>query len=105
MQLHLNEVSRWVAPDAHVALVLDGAGWHHSKSLAIPPNITLCPLPPYCPELNPIERLWLRIKERHLSFKLYTDTEAIIAAGVAAWNSLTAAEVMSVCRVGAAPAR
>ena len=105
MQLHLDEVSRSVEHDAHVVMVLDGAGWHQSKSLTIPPNITLCPLPPYSPELNPIERLWLRIKERYLSFRQYRDIDAIISAGVDAWNKVTAAEVMSICRVGAAPTR
>jgi transposase len=39
-----------------VALVVDGAGWHGSKTLNVPSNITLVALPPYCTELNPVER-------------------------------------------------
>ncbi len=45
--------------DQKIILVLDGAGWHKSKDLLIPDNMTLVFLPPYSPELNPIERLWL----------------------------------------------
>ena len=55
MNLHLAEISRSVASDVQVALVLDGAGWHSSKELRVPDNITLIPLPPYSPELNPME--------------------------------------------------
>jgi hypothetical protein len=52
---------------------LDGAGWHSSKTLCVPPNITLVPLPPYSPELNPVERVWLYLKERFLSLQLHND--------------------------------
>lgn len=105
MQLHLEAISRSVDAAVQVVLILDGAGWHFAHSLQIPPNISLCRLPPYSPELNPIERLWLWIKRRHLSFRHFADTGEIIAAGVEAWNMVTAADVMSVCRVGAAPTR
>ena len=47
-------------PDAHAVLVLDQAGWHASRSLAVPPNVTLVPLPPKCPELNVMETIWTR---------------------------------------------
>ena len=48
MNEHLASAS--VRPGNHCVLVLDGAGWHKSKELEIPENITL--LPPYSPELN-----------------------------------------------------
>jgi len=47
MSAHLVEISKTVAPGAHAILVLDGAGWHGAKSLQIPENIALSPLPPY----------------------------------------------------------
>jgi len=59
MNAHLAEISRTVAEGAHAILVLDGAGWHGSKALCIPENITLLMLPPYGPELNPIETVWV----------------------------------------------
>jgi hypothetical protein len=53
MALHLEEIATAVAPGAHAILVLDQAGWHVSKTLPVPPNITLVPLPAKSPELNP----------------------------------------------------
>ncbi len=44
-------------PEARVVLVLDQAGWHASRGLAVPDNVSLVPLPPYAPEPNPIERV------------------------------------------------
>lgn len=41
-----------------ILLVLDGAGWHVSAQLQVPPGIHLHFLPPYSPELQPAERLW-----------------------------------------------
>jgi transposase len=44
--------------------VLDNAPAHVAKALVIPANVVLIYLPPYCPELNPIERLWQDLKGR-----------------------------------------
>ena len=90
MQLFLDRFAATVAEDEHVAMVLDRAGWHGSKTLAVPANITLVPLPPYAPELNPVERVWHYLKERFLSHRLHAGYDAIVAAAAAAWNSLTA---------------
>ena len=49
MNAHLAEIARMVAPGAHAVLVLDGAGWHGSKTLVVPDNISLLPLPPTVP--------------------------------------------------------
>ena len=53
MNRHLIEISRNVADDAHAILMMDQAGWHMSNNLAAPENITIFPLPPKSPELNP----------------------------------------------------
>jgi hypothetical protein len=58
MDLHLAEIAIAVAPGAHAVILLDQAGWHTSKKLTVPTNITLMPLPPKCPELNPTENIW-----------------------------------------------
>ena len=58
MNLHLAEISKTVEPGAQALLILDGAGWHGAKALEIPQNITLLKLPPYAPELNPMENVW-----------------------------------------------
>jgi transposase len=74
--------------DGSLGLVLDGAGYHGSKALRVPSNITLVPLPPYSPELNPVERVWLYLKERFLSLRLHNDYQAIVAAAAKAWRRL-----------------
>jgi transposase len=71
-------------------MILDQAGWHRSNDLAVPENITLIPLPPYSPELNPVERVWLYLKERFLSHRLLDDYDAIVTAACKAWNRLEA---------------
>ena len=63
MSLHLAEISRAVAPDAHAVILLDQAGWHQARTLAVPDNITLMPLPAYAPELNPAENVWQYMRD------------------------------------------
>lgn len=88
MQSFLDAFAKTVADDEHVVLVLDGAGWHSGKSLRVPENITLVPLPAYSPELNPVERVWLYLKQRFLSLRLHNDYEEIVAAASKAWKRL-----------------
>ena len=44
-------------------LVLDNGRFHKAKKLIIPENIVLLFLPPYCPELNPAEKIWAKYKK------------------------------------------
>ena len=90
MQEFLNQFSETIAPDEHAVMILDQAGWHGSNALAVPANVTLIPLPPYSPELNPVERVWLYLKERFLSHRLLDDYDAIVTAACDAWNRLLA---------------
>ena len=57
MNEHLAEISRCVSAGAIALLILDRAGWHFSPKLKIPDNIAMLPLPPYAPELNPVEKV------------------------------------------------
>jgi len=90
MQVFLDHVAASRPPDAHIVMVLDGAGWHRSGALVVPEAITLVVLPPYSPELNPVERVWLYLRERFLSLRLFETTNAIIDACCDAWNRLVA---------------
>jgi transposase len=78
-----------VPGDTHAVMVLDGAGWHDQRSVTVPPNVTLVPLPAYSPELNPVERIGLYLRERHLSHRLLADYEAVVDACCKAGNALT----------------
>jgi transposase len=78
---HLKEISRQVAPGARAALICDGAGWHQSsENLCVPDNISLVPLPPYTPELNPManDRKYLRANK--LCSRVWDTYEAIVEA-------------------------
>jgi transposase len=88
MQAHLDEISLAVAPGAHAVLVLDQAGWHTTKKLDLPDNITLVPLPPRSPELNPAENIWQYLRQRWLSNHIFNDYDAILDAVCDAWNRL-----------------
>jgi hypothetical protein len=64
-QVFINEFGRANRESMNV-LVIDGAPAHIAGSLVIPDNVVLFRLPPYCPELNPIERVWQDIRKRLL---------------------------------------
>jgi transposase len=98
MNQHLRMIGEHVGPNIHVVLVLDNAGWHVAKALAVPENITLLPLPAYSPELNPLERLWCWLKEHQLSNRVYVDYDTLFQAGLDAWNTLTPERITTVCR-------
>ena len=99
MQIFLDRFAATLADGDHAVMVLDQAGWHGSHALRVPANVTLVPLPPYAPELNPVERVWLYLKERFLSHRLHADYDAIADAACAAWNRLTAeaGRIKSLC--------
>jgi transposase len=90
MQAFLDRFSETIADNEHAVMALDQAGWHGAKALTVPANITLVPLPAYSPELNPVERVWLYLKERFLSHRLLDDYDAIVDAASNAWKRLLA---------------
>jgi DDE superfamily endonuclease len=88
MNAHLAEIARAVAPGAHAVLVVDGAGWHIGGKLKIPDTLTLLKLPPYSPELNPVENIWEYLRKNKLSLRLLDNYEAIVEACCDAWNAV-----------------
>ncbi len=90
MDRHLEEISLTVAPGAHAVVTLDQAGWHGRACLAVPDNITLLPLPPYSPELNPVENVWQYLRQNHLSNRVFPEYNDIVDACCNAWNDLIA---------------
>ena len=88
MTLHLAEISAAVAPGAHAVLLLDQAGWHGSRDLVVPDNITLLPLPPRSPELNPVENVWQFMRDNWLSNRVFGSYADILDHCCYAWNTL-----------------
>ena len=91
MNEHLKEISSQVSTSAHAMLLLDQAGWHQTGGrLDVPDNITLVPLPPYSPELNPMENVWEYLRANKLCRLVWDNYEAILNACKEAWNFLIA---------------
>lgn len=89
MNEHLKEISTQVTHGAHAVLVCDGAGWHQQGgSLQLPDNISLLPLPPYAPELNPMENVWAYLRANKLCRLVWDGYDAIVAACKDAWHFL-----------------
>lgn len=76
MQLFLDEVAAR-HPDDRIVMVLDGAGWHQSQALALPANLRLLKLPPYSPELNPVEYLWDELREKSFHNLVFDSIDAL----------------------------
>ena len=84
-------------PTTFNVLIVDNARVHHAADLPLPPNVALLFQPPYAPELNPAERVWLALKD-DLAWRLFEDllalqdalAEHIEGLDAAALRSLTA---------------
>jgi transposase len=90
MAVFLAHFAHQLASGAHAVLILDRAGWHLARRLAVPDNVTLLPLPAYSPELNPVERVWLYLRERFLSHRVLDGYAAVLDAACRAWSALAA---------------
>src|SRR5258708_38214088 len=91
-----------VASGAHAVLLLDQAGWHLSDKLIVPPNITLLPLPPKCPELNPVENVWQFMRDNWLSNRVFRSYGDILEHCLPGTSSLTSLgpSCQSACAIG-----
>ena len=88
MNLHLAGIATMVAPGRHAVLLLDRAGWHLSSQVEAPPNITLLPLPPKCPELNVMENVRQFLRDNWLSNRVFQAYDDIVDHRCHAWNRL-----------------
>ncbi len=70
----------------HAVLILDGAGWHGANALVVPDNLCLLTLPPYSPDLNPVETIWQSLRANRLVLSVFDSCDAIVDACCAAWN-------------------
>jgi transposase len=99
MNVFLEEMSKGIGENEAV-VVMDGAGWYKSKDLIIPQNITIKILPPYCPELNPVERLWLHIKQNTIRNKIYKNIAALEDVICDFIKNLKTDKIKQICNYG-----
>ena len=92
-QAFLDELSA-AFPDTLNVVLLDGAPPHVAKSLRIPDNILLVRIPPYCPELNPVERVWQDMRQ-NLSFNPYATLSSLVADAATLLRNYTPSELAS----------
>ena len=89
MNLHLTEISTQVRPGARAVVICDGAGWHQQGgALKLPDNIVLLHLPPYSPELNPMENVWAYLRSNKLCALVWNSYDEILEACRSAWMFL-----------------
>jgi len=99
INVFLEQFSAGLAEDVHAVLIWDGAGFHTSGELVVPSNVSLIRLPPYSPELNPIENLWHYLRSHYWSNQSYEDWEELKQAACSALVAVgtDAERIKSVC--------
>ena len=98
MNIFLNEFAK-IHKDQKIVIVMDGAGWHHSNKLIIPKNMRIIILPPYSPELNPVEKLWQYIKDHTIKNRIYKNLRELENEVCKFVNSLNAEIIKRVCSI------
>jgi transposase len=83
--------------DKDILFVLDQAGWHKAKDLKVPPNTTLMFLPPYSPELNPVEKLWQWLRKEATHNILFKTLEELMDALENELRKLTPEKFVQLC--------
>ncbi len=76
MSVFLEEVASR-HPNESILMILDGAGWHRANALRVPDNISLDFLPPYSPQLNPVEHIWEEIREKWFQNLVFESLDAV----------------------------
>lgn len=97
MNLYLKKFSSAYKKDK-IVLVMDQAGWHKSKDLCIPRNIQIIYLPPYSPELNPVERFWRFLKKEVLHNFIYESLDELTNKLFVFYKTINKKDIMSLCR-------
>ncbi|MCU8400243.1 IS630 family transposase [Vibrio vulnificus] len=96
---HLKQLSAVTEKGRHAVVIMDGAGWH-TNDIAEPfDNVSIIKLPPYSPELNPIEQVWSWLRQHSLANQSFADYDYIVSKVCRAWNSFLecSARVRQMC--------
>lgn len=96
MNLYLQHFAR-AYPHDEVLVLLDRAGWHTAKALLVPPNLSLQCLPPYSPELNPVEKLWWWLRRDVCRNRLFSSDQELQEALAHAIQGRTPSELATLC--------
>lgn len=99
MTEHLTLISQATESGRHALVIADGASWHNNKALEGINNVSIIKLPPYSPELNPIEQVWQWLRQNELANQAFKGYEDIVQKVSDAWNIFREdiARVKSIC--------
>jgi transposase len=99
INLFLEQLSRDLPAGVHAVLIWDGAGFHSGKGLVVPVNVSLIRLPPYSPELNPVENLWHYLRSHHWSNREYEGYKGLQEEAIRSVRAVCqdAGRLMTIC--------
>lgn len=99
MRLHLEQISHVTEAGRHAVVIMDGAGLHTNNIADEFSNVSIIKLPPYSPELNPIEQVWSWMRQHCLANRTFKNYEDIVESVCKAWNTFTqcAVRVTQMC--------
>lgn len=83
-------------PRDKIILACDGAAWHKSHSLIIPKNIKIIFIPPYTPEMNPIEQIWKEIRKLGFKNEAFLTLNKVVDRLCVSINSLSQETIKSI---------
>ncbi len=83
---HLAQISEATEKGRHAIVIMDGAGWHTNDIAEQFSNVSIVKLPPYSPELNPIEQVWSWLRQHYLANQSFTNYDDIVEKICGAWN-------------------
>lgn len=95
MNIFLSELASYYS-DKYIVLICDNAVWHKSKFLVVPDNIMILHIPPYTPEMNPIEQVWAEIRRRGFVNKVFATLDQVVDQLCDVIKSLKNSEIKSI---------
>lgn len=95
MNRFLEELSK-AYPENYIVLICDNAVWHRSKSMVVPSNIIMLHIPPYTPEMNPIEQIWAELRRQGFVNQVFQTLELVVDRLCQTIQALTREKVKSI---------
>ena len=87
MTKHLKLISDATPTGQHSVVIMDQASWHQHHLAEQFPNLSIIHIPPYSPELNPIEQVWSWLRQHELANRCFENYEDIVNSVERAWNN------------------
>lgn len=95
MNVFLKELSERYS-DYKIIMICDGAVWHKAQRLSIPDNINIMFIPPYTPEMNPIEQIWREIRTKGFKNECFKTLDDVVTRLCDTICNLSAQTVISI---------